>query len=102
MGKKRRQNMEDNGTKLGGGFLAKTKEAIVDKMDEVNDANSYRNRQHWIGRWCQICGVENKEDIDYSNPYVNLEYQLCDFRIIGKLTAGKRDEVLETFTEQQR
>lgn len=29
-------------------------------------------------RWCELCGVEDPKDIDYNNPFVKIEWLLCD------------------------
>lgn len=104
MGKKRREKMKEEGVELGGGYLARIKEGMLSSIDRASDMNSNMNRQQWIdnGRWCKICGVDDPKDIDYSNPYVNLEWFLCDVRVVAKLTGHRRDLVLPMMSEQQK
>lgn len=87
---------------LGGGRIAKLKAAVVDKMEDQYDTMSANIRIKYFPRWRQICNVERDEDIDFNNPYVHLEWMLCDPRVIGRLTGGKKEEAIAWMDEQQR
>ena len=78
------------------------KERIATRLEESNDNNTAKVRAKALDSWMEICGVDRVEDIDYSNPRVHLEWFLCDFRMLAKLTSGKREEVLELMDDQQR
>ena len=78
------------------------KERLALKMDEMAEQNAAQVRLKYYDRWMKICGVDRWEDIDFDNPIVHLEWFLCDWRMLGKLTDGNRDEVLALMDEQQR
>lgn len=78
------------------------KQAVWNKMETDYDKFTMKTRSRYEERWMKLCGVDDPKDIDLNNPIVNLEYFLADFRIISRLTSGKRDEVLAMMTEQQR
>lgn len=78
------------------------KEKMLDKLEESSDENAAKVRYKFGPRWMKLCGVDRWEDIDWDNPYVHLEWFLCDWRMLGKLTDGRRDEVLAKMDEQQR
>ena len=59
-------------------------------------------RAKWLGRWMEICGVDNPDDIDYDNPYVHLEWLLCDPRVTAKLTGKRVDDALAMMDDMQR
>lgn len=78
------------------------KEKVSLKMMEVSDAQANQTRMKFAERWMKLSGVDRWEDIDWDNPYIHLEWFLCDWRMLGKLTDGNRDEVLALMDEQQR
>lgn len=58
-------------------------------------------RSKWTDRWMQICGVDTPDEIDYDNPYVHLEWILCDMGIQAKLMAGNLESAFKLMDEQQ-
>lgn len=46
----------------------------------IFDALAIAKRKKYMRRWCKMCGVKWKRDIDYSNPMVHVEFMLCDIR----------------------
>ena len=47
-------------------------------------------------RWMQVCGVTEVEDIDYDNPFVKIEWLLCDPAWLHAIKSEKgREEFLE-------
>ena len=78
------------------------KERIVMRMEETHDANTAKVRAQFLEHWMEVCGVDSVDKIDYDNPYVHLEWFLCDFKMIAKLTDGQREEVLALMDDQQR
>lgn len=46
----------------------------------VFDALAIAKRKKYMRRWCKMCGVKWKREIDYSNPMVHVEFMLCDIR----------------------
>lgn len=78
------------------------KDAWWEKMEENQDQFAYQIRKKYEKRWMELSGTDDPTKIDLTNPIINLEYFLADFRIIARLTGGKRDEVLAMMTETQR
>lgn len=78
------------------------KEAFANKMEDTWATHAAQTRMKYLPRWAKLCGVEDYKDIDYSNPYVHLEWFLCDPRMLMKLTGGRRNEVLALMDEQQQ
>lgn len=54
-------------------------------------------RSKYLARWMDVCGVDSPEDIDYDNPFVKIEWLLCD---PGWLHAIKSKKGREQFLER--
>lgn len=56
---------------------------------------------HFLQRWSELSGYPGDYDkIDYDNPYIQLEYAMCDPKTIMKLSSPKlRESTLATFPE---
>lgn len=56
---------------------------------------------HFLDRWSELSGYPGDYDrIDYDNPYIALEYAMCDPKILMKLSSPKlRESTLATFPE---
>lgn len=78
------------------------KDAFWNKIETDNDKFTIKIRKKYEKRWMELSGTDDPTKIDLTNPIVNLEFFLADFRIIARLTGGKRDEVLAMMTETQR
>lgn len=82
---------------------AKAKRKIADAFENGCDDAAMRNRQEHLQDWARICGVTRFADIDYSNPIVSLEWQLCDPKILkGLQDPEKRKVFLDGLTEAER
>lgn len=84
------------------GYYKQVKDAWWDCIEANQDQFMLKIRKKYEKRWMELSGTDDPEKIDLDNPIINLEYFLADFRIIARLTGGKRNEVLEMMTEQQR
>ncbi|MBR6911818.1 MAG: hypothetical protein IKN41_08185 [Candidatus Methanomethylophilaceae archaeon] len=78
------------------------KENAYNKLQDTWGQHAASTRAKYLDRWCRLCGVDDPKDIDYDNPYVHLEWFLCDPRYLIKLTSGKRNEVLAEMDEIQQ
>lgn len=47
------------------------------KNDKI-DYTLYQIRQKYHSRWMEVSGALTIDDIDYSNPFVKIEWLLCD------------------------
>lgn len=67
-------------------------ERISEAYDAWGDMVTQRTREKYLPRWCEICGVSDPMQIDYNNPFVKIEFYLCDFRILKsiKKEAGRQ------------
>ena len=72
------------------------------EMDGKHQQYTSQVRAKWLDRWMEICGVDDPEKIDYDNPYVHLEWLLCDTRVTSKLPGGMLEEALAMMDEKQR
>lgn len=80
----------------------KVKDAMLNKMLDSWEENAAKTRLKYYDHWANLCGVTEWKDIDFDNPYVHLEWILCDPRVLFKLTGGAREEALAMMDEQQR
>lgn len=57
---------------------------------------------HFLERWSELSGYPGDYDrIDYDNPYIALEYAMCDPKTLMKLSSPKlRESTLATFPEE--
>lgn len=78
------------------------KENMYARLEDTWADHAASTRAKYYPRWARLCGVEEWTDIDFDNPYVHLEWILCDPRVLIKLTGGKREEALAMMDEQQR
>ena len=70
-----------------------------------NEKNAKKIRTKWMDRWARLSGVEpddyGKYDyslIDWENPYIRLEYILCDPKIESRL--GSDETRAETIAKE--
>lgn len=69
----------------------------------IFDALAVAKRKKYMYRWCKICGVKWKRDIDYDNPRVHVEYMLCDIRNQAMLADPQSRHIfLELLTDEER
>ena len=69
-------------------------EEITYKLNEKKGGVLAQVRAKHYPRWCEVCGVTDPADIDYSNPFVKIEWLLCD---PGWLHAIKTPKGVEEF-----
>ena len=78
---------------------------VKDQIDLYLDAHydelTAKVRQKWFPRWMQITGASTPEDIDFDNPYVHLEWILCDMRIQSRLMDGNLDSAFKFMDDRQ-
>lgn len=102
MGKKRKlQVHQDQGESMTQDER-KLKEKLMDKIEEKYDEKVATIRATHYPRWREICEVGPSDPIDKDNPYVHLEWFLCDFKVQYDLMNGNRDKVLEQMDDMQR
>lgn len=53
-------------------------EEITNKLDDKKGGMLAHIRAKNYPRWCEVCGVTDPKDIDYDNPFVRIEWLLCD------------------------
>lgn len=80
----------------------KLAQKITDKTSDLYKGKIAQIRATQYPRWREICEVGPDDPIDMDNPYVHLEWFLCDFEWQVKLMNGRRDYVLQQMDEQQR
>ena len=98
MGKRSREKIE--GKK---GLIARAKEKVEDKTDQVLNNAYYRaiNHPQYLAEWRRISKVTRNEDIDYTIPQIELETKLCDIRNLKLIRKGRhRDEFLATLSPE--
>lgn len=66
------------------------------KDDKLNTVLN-RTRANYHARWMEVCGVDSVDKIDYDNPFVKIEWLLCD---PGWLHAIKSEKGREEFKER--
>ena len=84
------------------GMYDNIRDSFWNKIETSNDQYTLKIRAKYQERWMKLSNTDDPTKIDLTNPIVNLEFFLADFRIIARLTGGKRDEVLAMMTETQR
>lgn len=53
-------------------------------------------RAKHLSRWMEVCGVDSPDEIDYENPFVKIEWLLCDPAWLHAIKTKKgREEFLE-------
>ncbi len=80
----------------------KVADRIRMELEMNHERYSARTRMQWMERWMEICGTDTPEGIDYDNPYVHLEWLLCDLRVTAKLTGNRVDDALAMMDDMQR
>lgn len=76
------------------------KEKQDDRIDRALDNATQECYKHYYKRWMGICEVSTIDEIDYKNPYVELESKLCDVRNLKMIRNGAhRDDFLQLLSE---
>ena len=68
------------------------KEMGRDRIDRMHDDVSFQVRAKYLGQWCEYCGVDNPNDIDYNEPHVAIEWLLCDPVNIKLIRSKKKED----------
>lgn len=64
--------------------MIKIREMLGEKADDLHDRITAQARAKWLTRWAErteeITGrpCESPDDIDYTDPYIHIEWLLCD------------------------
>ena len=78
-------------------------EKVRDKADSAIERWASQARVKYLPRWIELSGGESVDDIDYSNPYIHLEFLLCDPRNLSLISRGKhRDKFLAKLTPEEK
>lgn len=56
----------------------KVRNLLSELKDDALDKSAMEIRKKWIPKWMEDCGVDDPAKIDYTNPYIRLEWMLCD------------------------
>ena len=70
----------------------KVKDYINGHIDDMAVDQQIKSAQKFHRRWARLSGSENPDDpntIDWDNPYVQLEYLLCDSGLLMRLSDPK-------------
>lgn len=79
------------------------KEKQDDRIDRALDNATAEAYKKYYPRWCKICGVQTVADIDFKNPYVELESKLCDVRNLKMIRKGlHRDDFLKLLSDEAK
>lgn len=80
-----------------------TSDFFNEDLAPIFDAIAQAKRKKYLRRWCKMCGKKWKRDIDYSNPYIHLEFLLCDLRYQAMVSNPEsRHLFLEILTDEER
>ncbi len=80
-----------------------TKEYIREMEEGMHERELMMIRQKMKKRWAEAQGC-SEEEIDYTDPFVSLEWKLCDpaiRRTLKKGTDAEKTEILTTWTEAE-
>lgn len=77
------------------GVISKIRDTADEKVDNVMALATARAMENYYPRWCEICGVEDPHDIDWTLPCIEVESMLCNPVNLKLIKGGKkRDEFL--------
>lgn len=72
-------------------------DAVKNWKDDKLDSVLNRTRANYHAQWMEVCGVDTVDEIDYENPFVKIEWLLCD---PGWLHAIKSEQGRQEFKER--
>ena len=102
MGKKKRFQVHEDYGEPKTQEERKLSQIVTDKISDKYAEKVAAVRSTQFSRWREICGVGPDDPIDWDNPYVHLEWMLCDFKTQMKLMTKDRDQVVESMDDMQR
>lgn len=74
---------------------------ISEAYQSWGDTVTMKTREKYLERWMEVCGVSDPMQIDYENPFVKIEWWLCDFRILNSIKKEKgRQEFYKLIGEE--
>ena len=74
-----------------------------DNIDNALDNATIEAYKKYYPRWRKICEVSTNDDIDFKNPYVELESKLCDARNLKMIRNGaKRDDFFKLLSDEAK
>lgn len=79
------------------------KDSYDEKIDNALDNATIEAYKKYYPRWRAICDVSTNDDIDFKNPYVELESKLCDVRNLKMIRKGlHRDDFLKLLSDEAK
>ena len=79
------------------------KESYDAKIDNALDNATIEAYKKYYPRWRKICEVSTNDDIDFKNPYVELESKLCDVRNLKMIRNGvHRDDFFKLLSDEAK
>lgn len=78
------------------------KDKIMASMDGKYDSSVAKARAACYPRWRAMTDRGPDEDPDFTNPFVHLEWILCDLKVQVHLSEGNREEAFKYFDDQQK
>lgn len=79
------------------------KEKQDDRIDRALDNATAEAYKKNYPRWRAICDISTNDDIDFKNPYVELESKLCDVRNLKMIRKGlHRDDFLKLLSDEAK
>ena len=74
------------------GIISKMRDNADEKINNVMDLATANTMESYYPRWCEISGVEDPHDIDWTIPCIEVESRLCDPRNLKKIRGGKHTQ----------
>ena len=79
------------------------KDSYDAKIDNALDNATIEAYKKYYPRWRKICEVSTNDDIDFKNPYVELESKLCDVRNLKMIRNGvHRDDFFKLLSDEAK
>lgn len=76
--------------------MKEVKEALTKRIMDTQEDDAMKVRAKFMDRWAELSNCPKNEDgqydyskIDYDNEFIQLEWHLCDPRILFKVTDDK-------------
>lgn len=82
---------------------SKAIDALMEKLGDRYDDAVMQIRARHIPLWMEISGADTPEGIDYDNPHIRIQWELCDPRVLYSLKRpGGVEAFAATLTEEER
>lgn len=73
-------------------IIKATKEKYDNALDTAFNNTTACAYEQYYPRWRAICEVDTNDEIDYTNPQVDIESKLCDPRNLKMIRKGRHTE----------